>query len=335
MIFSRLLIGALALSSFSGSLAAVPLKVGLVLDKGGKDDKSFNASAFEGAQRAKSQLGIQLKVIECSSDSALTPSLLTLAQHHFDLIIGIGFVQKSPLEEVARLFPKIHFLLVDDSSALPNVRSVLFQEHEGSFLVGAIAALSAHKPMIGFIGGMEIPLIQRFELGYRSGAQHLTPHIQILTHYVGASSDAWRNPARAKELALLQYSKGAEVIFCAAGSSCLGVFDAAQETQHFAIGVDSNQNWVRPGFILTSMVKAVNEAVYQTIEQSTQGNFKPGLHYWGLRENGVSFAVDSHNRHILKPPVENKVLELRQLILKGAIQVPDFYKLSVKKGTPK
>lgn len=314
---------------------ASPLKVGLVLDKGGKDDKSFNASAFEGATKAKTQLGIQLKVIECSSDSAITPSLLTLAQHGFDLIIGIGFVQKSPLEEVATLFPKTHFLLVDDSSNLPNVRSVLFQEHEGSFLIGLIAALTAKNPTLGFIGGMEIPLIQRFQLGYRSGAQYARPDIKLITHYVGASSDAWRNPARAKELALLQFSKGAEIIFCAAGSSCLGVFDAAEEKNRLAIGVDSNQNWVRPGFILTSMEKAVNEAVFQTIAQSVQGKFSPGVIYLGLKEGGVSFSLDAHNRNLLSPRIQKKALEVRELIIKGTIKVPDFYKLASKKDALK
>ena len=314
--------------------ARAPLKVGLVLDKGGKDDKSFNASAYEGAQKAKSQLGIQLKVIECATDSALTPSLLTLAQHGYDLIIGIGFVQKSPLEEVAELFPKIHFLLIDDKSSLPNVRSVLFQEHEGSFLVGLIAALTAKTPKIGFVGGMEIPLIQRFQLGYQSGAQHARPGTEIVTHYVGASSDAWRNPARAKELALLQFSKGVEIIFCAAGSSCLGVFDAAQEKNRLAIGVDSNQNWVRPGFVLTSMEKAVNEAVFTTIQQANQGIFSSGVNYMGLKDGGVRFSLDHHNRSVLSPPVEKKALEAKELIIRGALKVPDFYQISrTKKGS--
>jgi len=245
-------------------------------------------------------------------------------------------VQKSPLEEVAALFPKIHFLLIDDKSALPNVRSVLFQEHEGSFLVGLIAALTAKTPKIGFIGGMEIPLIQRFQLGYRTGAEYARPGTEVLTHYVGASSDAWRNPARAKELALLQFSKGVEIIFCAAGSSCLGVFDAAQEKKRLAIGVDSNQNWVRPGFILTSMEKAVNEAVFTTIQQATQGIFHSGVHFMGLKDGGVRFSLDKYNRSLLSPTVERKALEAKESIIKGTLKVPDFYQTSSsQKGSSK
>ena len=305
-----------------------PIKVGLVLDKGGKDDKSFNASAFRGASQAKNELGIHLKVIECSTDSALTASLRTFAQHHYDLIIGIGVVQKAPLEEVAKTFPTQHFLLVDAKSTLPNVRSVLFQEHEGSFLVGAIGALTSKKKVVGFIGGMEIPLIRRFELGYRSGARFHQADTKVITHYIGASSDAWRNPSRAKELALLQFSQGADVIFCAAGSSCVGVFDAAQEKNRFAIGVDSNQNWVKPGFILTSMVKSVDKAVFEAIQQENQQRFQSGTFYLGLGVDGVGFSVDTHNRSILSTEVEKKALDLKEQIIRGTLKVPDFYEPS-------
>lgn len=309
------------------------LKVGLVLDKGGKDDKSFNASAYRGASQAKKQLGIHLKVLECSSDSALAPSLKTFAQHGYDLIIGIGFVQKSPLEEVARLFPQTKFLLVDAPSALPNVRSVLFQEHEGSFLVGYIAALKGNQKPVGFIGGMDIPLIRRFEMGYRAGALLVHPDLRVFSHYVGASSEAWRNPAKAKELALLQFSQGAEVIFCAAGSSCLGVFDAAHEKRKFAIGVDSNQNWVKPGTVLTSMVKAVDAAVYQTIELTQRNQFLAGPTVLGLKEDGVSYSIDEHNRAVLSPSIDLKARAIREQLIRGTLQAPDYYQVSKTGGS--
>ncbi|NBV51249.1 BMP family ABC transporter substrate-binding protein [bacterium] len=310
------------------------LKVGLVLDKGGKDDKSFNASAYRGASLAKEKLGIHLKVLECSSDSALAPSLKTFAQHGYDLIIGVGFVQKSPLEEVARLFPQTKFLLVDAPSTLPNVRSVLFQEHEGSFLVGYIAALKSNQKPVGFIGGMDIPLIRRFEMGYRAGARTAQPTLGVFSHYVGASSEAWRNPSKAKELALLQFSQGAEVIFCAAGSSCLGVFDAADEKKKFAIGVDSNQNWVKPGTILTSMVKAVDAAVYQTIELTQRNRFLAGPTILGLKEDGVSYSIDEHNRAVLSPSIELKARSIREQLIRGTLQAPDYYQIS-KTSRPK
>lgn len=302
-----------------------PIKVGLVLDKGGKDDKSFNASAFRGASQAKDDLGIHLKVIECSSDSALTASLRTFAQHDYDLIIGIGVVQKGPIDEVAKDFPQTHFLLIDAKSELPNVRSVQFQEHEGSFLVGVIGALTSKTKVVGFVGGMDIPLIRRFELGYRKGAQFHQSDTKVITHYIGSSSDSWRNPSRAKELAFLQFSQGADVIFCAAGSSCVGVFDAAEEKNHFAIGVDSNQNWVKPGTVLTSMVKSVDHAVYETIKQEQQHQFSSGTVYLGLANQGVSFSLDSHNRKVLLPEVEKKALEVKDKIVQGTLKVPDFY----------
>lgn len=318
----------------SPSFCHSPLKVGLVLDKGGKDDKSFNASAFLGASEAKRKFGIHLKVLECSSDSALTPSLRTFAQHGYNLIIGIGFVQQAPLEEVAKQFPQTHFLLVDAPSDLPNVRSVIFNEHEGSYLVGAIAALSSKTGKVGFIGGMDIPLIRRFEWGYRAGAKSISPNTTVVTHYVGTSSDAWRNPSKAKELALVQFSKNTDVTFCAAGASCSGVFDAAEEKKRFAIGVDSNQNWVKPGFILTSMVKGVNLAVFQAIENETKGTFQSGRFSMGLAEGAISFSVDEHNRSILSPAVEQKANEIRSQIMKGQIHVPDYYQ-EKKAGTSK
>lgn len=322
----------LFLSFAAFSLPSQPLKVGLVLDRGGKDDKSFNASAFRGASKAREELGIKLKVLECASDSAFIPSIRTFAQHGYQLIIGIGFVQKSAIEEVAKQFPSVDFLLIDAPSALPNVRSIIFQEHEGSYLVGIIAALASKTKTVSFIGGMDIPLIRRFELGYRTGAQSVSPKIRVLTHYVGASSEAWRNPSKAKELALLQFSKGADIVFCAAGSSCLGAFDAAEEKKVLAIGVDSNQNWVKPGTILTSMVKGVDQAVYDSILLKQKNLFKSGLSYMGLKEGAISFSVDEYNRAVLTPLIEKEALKVRDQILKGEIDVPDYYKLNAIRG---
>jgi basic membrane protein A len=315
-------------------LATQPLKVGLVLDRGGKDDKSFNASAFRGATRAQKELNIHLKVLECSSDSAFVPSIRTFAQHGYDLIIGIGFVQKSAIEAVAKQFPNLSFLLIDAPSTVPNIRSIIFQEHEGSYLVGTIAALTSKSKTVGFIGGMDIPLIRRFELGYRTGAQSVSSLVKILTHYVGSSSEAWRDPARAKELALLQFSKGVDVVFCAAGSSCLGVFDAAEERKRFAIGVDSNQNWVKPGTILTSMVKGVDQAVFDSIRLKLRGSFTGGTVHMGLKEDAISFSIDENNRKVLTPAVEQEALNIREQILNGLIKVPDYYNLNKKLSTP-
>lgn len=309
--------------------AHAAIKVGLVLDKGGRDDKSFNSAAFQGASEAQKKLGISLKVVESSDDAAIEPSVRTFAQRGFDLVIGIGFAMADPINKVATEFPKTRFLLVDSGAKAANVRSVIFKEHEGSYLVGAIAALTSKTGVIGFVGGMDTPLIRRFELGYRSGAESVNPKIKVLTNFVGSGSDAWRNPTRGKELAVAQYNKKADIIFAAAGASGLGVFDAAEEQKKFVIGVDSNQNWIKPGRVLTSMLKGVDKAVYESIEKSHQGKFAPGAFEMGFAEGYIDYALDSHNRAILTPAVEKKANEIKVAITNGKIRVPDYYKRQV------
>lgn len=308
------------------------LKIGLVLDKGGRDDKSFNAAAFKGSQDAEKQLGVEVKVVEASDDTAIEPSLRTFAQKGYPLVIGIGFVQSAAVKTVAAAFPNTHFLIVDSEVNLPNVRSVLFAEHEGSYLVGYVAGLASKSHKVGFIGGMDIPLIRRFELGYKSGAQAAFPKTEVHSNYVGATSDAWKNPTKAKELAMSQYQKDADVIFAAAGASGLGVFDAAEELKRFVIGVDSNQNWVKPGRVLTSMIKRVDLAVFKSIQDEQQKTFSPGNLHWGIQDGGVDFALDEHNRGILTPEIEAKVNAVKAKILKGEIKVPDYYETSKPAG---
>jgi basic membrane protein A len=305
---------------------AAPLRVGLVLDKGGRDDKSFNAAAFRGATDAEKKLGIHLKVVESSDDAGLEPSLRTFARKGFDLIIGIGFIQANPVTKVATEFPKTSFLIVDSVADLPNVRSVMFDEHDGCYLVGVIAGLTSKTKTIGFVGGMDIPLIRRFELGYRSGAQS-TGKIRVISNYVGSSSDAWRNPTKGKELALAQIAKSADVIFQAAGSSGLGVFDAVEEQKKFVIGVDSNQNWIKPGRVLTSMVKRVDLAVYRAIEDKIAGRFSGGPKTMGLSDGGIDYAIDDYNRALLTPAVKSRVDEIKKQLLEKKILVPDYYVL--------
>lgn len=312
---------------FAAETTPPKFKVGLVLDKGGRDDKSFNASAFKGATEAKEKYDIHLKVVESSDDVSLEPALKTFAQRGYDLIIGIGFVQRSPVERVAKLFPKKHFVLVDAPVEAANVRSVLFNEHEGAFVVGAVGALASGSKKIGFIGGMDIPLIRRFEVGYQAGARYiLGPKNEILANYVGTSSDAWRNPMKAKELALTQFNRKADVIFCAAGASCQGAFDAAEEQNKFVIGVDSNQNGVKPGRVLTSMVKRVDLAVLSAIEMARENRFQSGIYYLGLKESGVDYVIDEYNRKIFTPEIEKRAKEIKAKIIAGEINVPDVYK---------
>ena len=310
----------------ANNLIATEFKVGLVLDRGGKDDKSFNTSAYEGAIQAKQKLGVFVKYVESPDDNAFEPMLRAFAQRDFDLIIGIGFAQKEPIKKVAAQFPKKHFAIVDAQVDAPNVRSLMFEEHEGAFLVGAIAAMTSKTGKIGFVGGMDIPLIRRFHMAYEAGARKINPQIKVLANYVGITSEAWNNPPKGKELAISQYDSGADVVFAAAGASGLGVFDAAEEKKKFAIGVDSNQDWTKPGLILTSMLKRVDEAVYSTIEEAKSGTFVGGVKRFGLANKGIDYSVDQYNKNILTETVRKRAEELKAEIIAGKIDVPDYYK---------
>src|SRR4051812_48199391 len=326
--FGRLGCIAALVAVLAGSFSSLgaEFKVGLVLDRGGKDDKSFNSSAYEGAMRAKKEFAVFIKYVEAADDNAFEPSLRSFAQRDFDLIIGIGFAQKEAIRKVALQFPKRHFAIVDAEVEAPNVRCLTFEEHEGAFIVGAIAAMTSRTGKIGFVGGMDIPLIRRFEMGYEAGAKKINPNITVSANYVGISSEAWNNPPKGKELALGQYESGADIIFAAAGASGLGVFDAAEEEKKFAIGVDANQNWTKPGLILTSMLKRVDEAVFTTIVEAKAGKFVGGVKHFGLADKGIDYAVDQYNEMILTPEVRKKAEEIKAEIIAGKLQVPDYYK---------
>jgi basic membrane protein A len=326
----RLISGLGASLIILGSLAPLSgfaeFKVGLVLDRGGKDDKSFNSSAYEGAMEAKKKLGVYVKYVEATDDNAFDPSLRAFAQRDFDLIIGIGFAQKEPIKKIAAQFPKKHFAIIDASVEAPNVESLIFEEHEGAYLIGAIAALTTRTEKIGFVGGMDIPLIRRFAMGYEAGAKKIKPQIKVFENYVGVTSEAWNNPPKGKELALAQYEAGADIIFAAAGASGLGVFDAAEDKKKFAIGVDANQDWTKPGLILTSMLKRVDQAIYAAIEAAKAGKYQAGVKRFGLANKGIDYSVDQYNAKVLTPEVRKRADELKAEIISGKIVVPDYYK---------
>ncbi|MEK2689786.1 BMP family lipoprotein [Bdellovibrio sp. GT3] len=302
------------------------IKVGLVLDKGGKDDKSFNSAAYMGATKAEKDLKIELKYVEATDTNAIENLHRNFARKNYDLIIGVGFAQTDAVKKVSAQFPKIKFAIVDGEVTAANVRSLMFEEHEGSFLVGALAAMASKSGSVGFVGGMDIPLIRRFAMGYDAGAKFINPKIKISENYVGVTGEAWNNPAKSKELALAQYGKGVDVIFVAAGASNTGVFDAAEEKKKFAIGVDSNQNWMKPGTILTSMMKAVDVAVYETIKETKDGKFKGEIARFGLKNSGVDYTLDKYNEKLITPEMKKKVDDIKKKIIAGQIQVPDYYK---------
>ena len=308
-------------------IAEAAFKVGLVLDKGGKDDKSFNSAAYAGATKAEKELGIELKYVEATDTNAIENLHRSFARKKFDLVVGIGFAQMEAVKKVAAQYTDVKFAIVDGEVSAPNVRSLLFEEHEGSFLVGAIAAMTSKTGKTGFIGGMDIPLIRRFALGYREGVKYVNPKASVVENYIGVTGEAWNNPAKAKELGLAQLGQKVDVIFVAAGASNSGVFDAAEEKKSFAIGVDSNQNWMKPGVILTSMLKRVDTAVFETIKQSKDGQFVAGIARFGLKDHGVDYSVDQFNDKILPEAVRQKAEDIKKKIIAGQIQVPDYYKL--------
>src|SRR5687768_4512815 len=320
-------------------------RVGIVFDIGGKDDRSFNAAAWAGARCAetgkwpdgtdcgKPPLGIILRDIEPGNPTSIEPAMRAFAERQYDLIIGIGFAQTPIIESVAKDYPNIRFAVVDGVSNLPNVASLLFKEHEGSYLVGMMAARTTQTGTIGFLGGMDIGLIHRFKEGYEEGAKAVNPNIRVIPNYVGVTDAAWNNPGKGKEIALAQISKGADVIFTAAGNSGLGAFDAVEQqgkkdgrATHFVIGVDSNQNMVKPGFVLTSMVKRVDNAVYDIIKDVVNSQFQAGFHVYGLEKDGIAYAMDENNKSLISEEAIKQAEEARQKIIKGEIKVTDAMK---------
>lgn len=314
-------------------------KVCMVLDKGGKDDHSFNESAVRGFQKALKELKIspKSKFVEPSSETIIPQFFNNFATTaECDLIIGVGFLPSTYIPALAAKYPEKKFLALDvdleSKNTKKNIRSVTFQEHEGSFLVGAIAAMKSSTGKVGFIGGMDVPLIHRFELGYEAGAKYVNPKIKITKAYVGITTTAWNNPSKAKELAIAQYSNGVDVIYQVAAASGNGVFDAAEDfnksskTKHYAIGVDSNQNWMKPNVILTSMIKKVDVAVFDTIQDVTKNKFTSGNVVFGFKDSGIEWAYDEYNKSYYTPADVKKINEIKQKIISGKIKVPDYYK---------
>lgn len=314
------------------------IKVGIVFDIGGKNDRSFNAAAWEGVKRAEKELPICLYDVEPGNPTSIEPAMRAFAEKNFDLIIGVGFAQGPIMQKVALDYPNNKFAIVDGvifekdgKTPLKNVASLVFREHEGSYLVGMIAASKSKTDVLGFLGGMDIPLIHRFNKGFEEGARSVKPNIRIISNYVGVSDSAWNNPGRGKELALAQIEKGADVIFTAAGNSGLGAFDAVEqygknargEANRFVIGVDSNQNGVKPGYVLTSMVKRVDNAVYDAVKEVLEGRFQGGFHTFGLDKDGVAYAMDVHNKALIPDDVIQNAEEAKAKIVAGEIKVTD------------
>ena len=308
------------------------LRVGLVFDVGGRGDKSFNDGAYAGLQAAQKELGekIEIKVLEPAGSGDNREQLLRLlAQEKYDLIFGVGFMFTESIRKVAKDFPQSQFALVDGYipglTADSNIRCLLYREQEGAFLVGAMAALRSSTGKVGFVGGMQIPLIEKFEAGYTAGARYIKPGTVVMVDYVGTTGDAFKNPVKGKELALKQLGSGADVLFAAAGASGLGVLDAVVAQKKWFIGVDSDQSLnsspeQRP-HILTSMLKRVDVAVLDLVRKAHDKKFSGGYYEFGIGENGVGYADNEYNRGIVAP-YKSKLEEIKNRILAGDIKVP-------------
>jgi basic membrane protein A and related proteins len=306
--------------------------VGVVFDLGGRGDKSFNDGAYLGAERAEKELGVRVRFIEPGEGSDRESGLRLLAAEGMDLVIGVGFIFTDDLTQLAKEYPNTKFAGVDysvatdkDGNVIPppnNLAALKFREEQGSYLVGALAAMIGNSKTVGFVGGMDSPLIKKFEAGYEAGVHKVCPDCTILAQYAGVTPEAFRNPGKGKEIALAQYQQGANVIFHASGSTGLGVFEAARQTNKLAIGVDADQYGEAPGYVLTSMVKGVDNAVFDAIRKVKDGTFRGGIYQYGLAEQGVGYIYDKNNEKLIPPDVHARIEQLRQDIVAGRIVVP-------------
>ena len=291
----------------------------VVFDMGGKFDKSFNEAAFRGMEKWKKDTGKNYLSFEIANESQREQALRRMAEKGASPIIGIGFGQASSIEKIAKEFPKLKFAIIDMVVNQPNVQSVVFKEQEGSFLVGVMAAIASKSGRVGFVGGMDIPLIRKFQCGYEQGAKYANPKAEIFSNMTGTTGAAWNDPARGGELAKAQFAKGADVVFAAAGGTGMGVYQAAKDSGKLAIGVDSNQNYVQPGTMLTSMVKRVDLAVYNVAK-----NHQAGVSVLGLKEGGVDYAADEFNTKLITPDMKKRVEAAKADIVSGKVKVADY-----------
>ncbi|HRD98883.1 MAG TPA: BMP family ABC transporter substrate-binding protein [Rubrivivax sp.] len=305
-----------SLIALSGAAWADPA---VIYDMGGKFDKSFNQAAYDGAERWKKETGKGYLEFEISNPAQREQAKRRMAERGADPIVGIGFSQGSSMEKVAKDFPKLKFAIIDSVVKLPNVQSIVFAEHEGSFLVGMMAAMASKTGKVGFVGGMDIPLIRKFQCGYEQGAKYANPAVQVSGNMTGNTPAAWNDPARGAELAKAQFAAGVDVVFAAAGGTGIGVYQAAKDAGKLAIGVDSNQNHIQSGTMLTSMVKRVDVAVYNAFK-----GVQPGVTALGLKEGGVDYALDEHNAKLVGAEMKKKVDAAKADIIAGKIKVIDY-----------
>jgi len=320
-----LFVSLIAVAALGGvAQAQTAIKPAIVYSTGGKFDKSFNEGVNDGAERYKKDTGTAYADFEPNNETQFEQALRRFAQRGQDPIIAVGFSQAVALEKVAKEFPNTHFTIIDSVVKLPNVQSVVFKEHEGSFLVGVLAALASKTGKVGFVGGMDIPLIRRFQCGYEQGIKYANPKAELIANMTGTTPAAWNDPGRGAELAKGQFDRGVDVVYAAAGSTGIGVLQAAKDRGKLGIGVDSNQNYLHPGTMLTSMTKQVDVAAYNSFKAMQAGTWRGDVHVLGLKEGGVDWAYDRYNEKLVSPEMKAKVEAAKADIIAGKIVVHDY-----------
>ncbi len=305
-------------------LHAADFTAAIVYDTGGKFDKSFNESAYNGIVKFKKDTGIEAREAIVNTEAQREQVLRNMAKKGAEIVVANGFSFTQSVQKVAAEFPKTKFVLIDAVVKADNVQSVIFKEHEGSFLVGMAAALSSKSKKVGYINAMNMPLLNAFECGYVQGVKFIDPKIEVFSNVVGSTPSSFNDPGRGGEIAKSQFDRGADVVFPVAGPTGLGVFQAAKDAKKLAIGVDSNQNAIQPGTVLTSMIKRIDQAVYDGLLAAKNQKWKPGVVEMGLKENGVDWALDQNNRALISADMEKKIKEARQQIIDGKLVVTDF-----------
>ncbi|APZ51986.1 BMP family lipoprotein [Salipiger abyssi] len=317
---------------FLGAAATLALSAGaaladpaLIYDLGGKFDKSFNEAAYNGAEAYVAETGGSYRDIELQSEAQREQALRRFAEAGFNPVVTTGFSMSSPIASVAADYPETKFVTIDgfvNPEEHPNVLSILFSEHEGSYLVGMMAAMASETGTVGFIGGMDIPLIRKFACGYAQGALAVNPDANVISNMTGTTPAAWNDPVKGSELTKAQISQGADVIYAAAGGTGLGVLQTAADEDILSIGVDSNQNYLHPGKVLTSMLKRVDVAVKEAMEAGE--DLETGVMVLGLAENGVGYALDDDNAPLVSDEMKAAVDAAREQIIAGEIEVHDY-----------
>jgi len=318
----KYLVGALMLTT--AVVEAAEIKPALVYGTGGKFDKSFNEAAYAGAERFKAETGVSYRDFEPSSDTQGEQAIRNFAAKGFNPVVAVSFAWTAAVEKVAAEFPHTQFVIVDAVVEMPNVRSVTYKEHEGSYLVGILAGMASRTGKVGFIGGMDIPLIRKFACGFVQGARVARADVKILQNMTGTTSAAWNDPVRGGELARTQIDQGVDVIYVAAGATGLGVLQTTADGGKLSIGVDTNQNHLHPGSVLTSMVKRVDLAVYYAYSDAKNDLFTPGLQMLGVVEGGVEYALDDNNSNLITSDMKAAVEKAKGDIVSGKTTVHDY-----------